>query len=77
MSRDVIYSGITPLGGFMARLYSIDPDYIRARFNLEMIGHLERSVQSFAVICGHLRSFAVICGRVVCLSVIVGGWERP
>lgn len=39
-------NGITPLGGFMARMYSLDPDYIRARFNLEMLGHLERYVAS-------------------------------
>lgn len=37
-------NGITPLGGFLARLYTIDPDYIKNRFKISVLGHLDRYV---------------------------------
>ena len=30
-------NGITPLGGFLARLYTIDKDYIKDRFDLSLV----------------------------------------
>lgn len=37
-------NGITPLGGLLARLYTIDPDAIRARFKLPILKPLEKFV---------------------------------
>eukprot|EP00040_Diaphanoeca_grandis_P031337 m.187352 g.187352 ORF g.187352 m.187352 type:complete len:567 (+) comp32301_c2_seq5:262-1962(+) len=39
-------NGITPLGGMLSRLYVLDPDYMKSRFKLDMLGHLERYVAS-------------------------------
>ncbi len=37
-------NGITPLGGFLARMYTLDSDAIKSRYNLGLIGHLEKYV---------------------------------
>eukprot|EP00456_Euglypha_rotunda_P035475 TRINITY_DN2731_c0_g2_i1.p1 TRINITY_DN2731_c0_g2~~TRINITY_DN2731_c0_g2_i1.p1 ORF type:complete len:428 (+),score=43.95 TRINITY_DN2731_c0_g2_i1:215-1498(+) len=37
-------NGITPLGGFLGRLYTIDKEYIRSKYNLPLIRDLERFV---------------------------------
>jgi homocitrate synthase len=42
-------NGITPLGGFLGRLYTVDKDHIKTRFDLPVLRHLERFV---AQTCG-------------------------
>jgi homocitrate synthase len=37
-------NGITPLGGFLARLYTLDQAAITKRYNLKLIAHLEKYV---------------------------------
>eukprot|EP00127_Corallochytrium_limacisporum_P006269 Clim_evm13s224 gene=Clim_evmTU13s224 len=37
-------NGITPLGGFLGRLYTIDKEKVRRRFNLKLVPQLERVV---------------------------------
>jgi homocitrate synthase len=37
-------NGITPLGGLLARLYTLDPDAIRSRFKLSVLKPLEKYV---------------------------------
>uniref|UniRef100_A0A7S4DX45 homocitrate synthase n=1 Tax=Lotharella globosa TaxID=91324 RepID=A0A7S4DX45_9EUKA len=37
-------NGITPLGGFLARLYTLDKDLITERYDLSLLKHLERYV---------------------------------
>jgi len=39
-------NGITPLGGLLSRLYVLDPEFIKSRYKLDMLGHLERYVAS-------------------------------
>lgn len=41
-------NGITPLGGFMARMYSIDKDFLRKKYNLALIRDLEQFVATKA-----------------------------
>ncbi len=36
--------GITPLGGFLARMYTLEPEAVTARFGLAQLGDLERMV---------------------------------
>jgi homocitrate synthase len=43
-------NGITPLGGFLARMYTIDKDRIRARYNLPLLRDLEDFVCQKAAI---------------------------
>eukprot|EP00906_Rhabdomonas_costata_P017010 RCo024479 len=35
-------NGITPLGGFLARLYTLDREQIMSRYNLKLVAHIER-----------------------------------
>ncbi len=42
-------NGITPLGGFLARLYTLDKDAIKKRYDLNKVDHLEKYV---AHVCG-------------------------
>jgi len=37
-------NGITPLGGFLARMYTIDKERVRSRYNLSLLRDLERFV---------------------------------
>eukprot|EP01125_Pyxidicula_operculata_P022708 TRINITY_DN9518_c0_g1_i1.p1 TRINITY_DN9518_c0_g1~~TRINITY_DN9518_c0_g1_i1.p1 ORF type:complete len:558 (-),score=142.81 TRINITY_DN9518_c0_g1_i1:90-1763(-) len=37
-------NGITPLGGFLARMYAVDREYLKQRFDLTVLQHLERYV---------------------------------
>jgi len=37
-------NGITPLGGFLARMYSINRDYVKRKYNLKMLRDLENLV---------------------------------
>ena len=37
-------NGITPLGGFLARMYTIDKEAIKGRYDLTLIRHLEKYV---------------------------------
>ncbi len=37
-------NGITPLGGFVARMYAVDPDGIRERYNLPLLREIENYV---------------------------------
>eukprot|EP00051_Salpingoeca_urceolata_P000944 m.37448 g.37448 ORF g.37448 m.37448 type:complete len:606 (-) comp11106_c0_seq1:180-1997(-) len=41
-------NGITPLGGLLARMYTIDKEAITSRFDLKLLRHLERYVASAA-----------------------------
>lgn len=43
-------NGITPLGGLLARLYTLDPDAVRARFRLPLLRPLEKFVASVSFI---------------------------
>eukprot|EP00039_Didymoeca_costata_P013869 m.217610 g.217610 ORF g.217610 m.217610 type:complete len:567 (-) comp15888_c0_seq9:1087-2787(-) len=43
-------NGITPLGAFLARMYSLDKEYIIERYNLKLLHHLERYVAQLAEI---------------------------
>jgi len=36
--------GITPLGGLIACLYAVDPDYVKAKYNLPMLREIENLV---------------------------------
>jgi len=42
-------NGITPVGGFLGRMYTLDKDHIKSRFDLPVLRHLERFV---AQTCG-------------------------
>lgn len=37
-------NGITPLGGFLARMYTIDQNYVKSKYDLSLIYHLEKFV---------------------------------
>lgn len=37
-------NGITPLGGFVARMYSVDRDYVKGKYNLKLLRELENLV---------------------------------
>ena len=37
-------NGITPLGGFIARMYTLDPDYVSQKYRLELIPELDRMI---------------------------------
>jgi homocitrate synthase len=37
-------NGITPLGGLIARMYSVDPDGVRAKYRLDLLGELDRMI---------------------------------
>ncbi|ADR37232.1 homocitrate synthase [Oceanithermus profundus] len=37
-------NGITPLGGFLARMYTVQPDYVRSKYRLEMLPELDRMI---------------------------------
>lgn len=37
-------NGITPLGGFCARMYTVDPDYVMGKYNLKMLREIENYV---------------------------------
>nr|WP_290668180.1 homocitrate synthase [Ardenticatena sp.] len=37
-------NGITPLGGLIARLYSLDPDLVRRKYNLPLLREIDRVV---------------------------------
>ena len=37
-------NGITPLGGFLARMYTLQPEYVRRKYKLEMLPELDRMV---------------------------------
>ncbi len=37
-------NGITPLGGFLARMYTVQPDYVRGKYRLEMLPELDRMI---------------------------------
>jgi len=37
-------NGITPLGGFLGRLYTLDKEYIRSKYNLTLVRDLEKFV---------------------------------
>lgn len=37
-------NGITPLGGFLARMYTLDPDGLAARYRLEMLPEIDAMV---------------------------------
>ena len=39
-------NGITPLGGFLARMYTLDPQAVTERFNLPLLRPLEKFVAS-------------------------------
>jgi len=41
-------NGITPLGGFLARMYTIDKERVRSRYNLALLRDLERFVANKA-----------------------------
>lgn len=41
-------NGITPLGGFLARMYSIDKDVLRKKYNLALLRDLEQFVATKA-----------------------------
>jgi len=43
-------NGITPLGGFLGRMYTIDKERIRSRYNLPLLRDLEKFVASKAQI---------------------------
>ncbi|KGQ21382.1 homocitrate synthase [Thermus filiformis] len=37
-------NGITPLGGFLARMYTLQPEYVRRKYRLEMLPELDRMI---------------------------------
>ncbi|WP_038055328.1 homocitrate synthase [Thermus amyloliquefaciens] len=37
-------NGITPLGGFLARMFTLQPEYVRGKYKLEMLPELDRMV---------------------------------
>ncbi|WP_293169689.1 homocitrate synthase [Oceanithermus sp.] len=37
-------NGITPLGGFLARMYTVQPDYVRGKYRLELLPELDRMI---------------------------------
>ncbi len=37
-------NGITPLGGFLARMYTLQPEYVREKYKLEMLPELDRMI---------------------------------
>ncbi|MGQ9736230.1 MAG: homocitrate synthase [Thermaceae bacterium] len=37
-------NGITPLGGFLARMYTLQPEYVRKKYRLEMLPELDRMI---------------------------------
>jgi homocitrate synthase len=37
-------NGITPLGGFLARMYTLQPEYVRSKYRLEMLPELDRMI---------------------------------
>jgi len=37
-------NGITPLGGFVARMYTVNPEYVKKKYNLKMIRDIENYV---------------------------------
>jgi len=43
-------NGITPLGGFLGRLYTLDKEYIRSKYNLTLVRDLEKFVANKAQI---------------------------
>jgi len=43
-------NGITPLGGFLGRLYTIDKEYIRSKYSLPLLRDLEKFVANKAQI---------------------------
>lgn len=40
-------NGITPLGGFVARMYTLDRDLVKSKYRLEMLRDLDRMVAEF------------------------------
>jgi len=41
-------NGITPLGGFLGRMYTVDKEHVKKRFDLGVLNHLERYVSRAA-----------------------------
>jgi homocitrate synthase len=41
-------NGITPLGGFLGRMYTLDKEHVKQRFDLNVLMHLERYVSRAA-----------------------------
>jgi homocitrate synthase len=37
-------NGITPLGGFCARMYTVDPEYVKGKYNLKMLREIENYI---------------------------------
>ncbi len=37
-------NGITPLGGFLARMYTLQPEYVAGKYRLEMLPELDRMI---------------------------------
>jgi len=37
-------NGITPLGGFVARMYSVNPSYVKGKYNLKMLREMENYI---------------------------------
>ncbi len=37
-------NGITPLGGFLARMYTVQPGYVRGKYRLEMLPELDQMI---------------------------------
>ena len=37
-------NGITPLGGFLARMYTVQPDYVQSKYLLELLPELDRLI---------------------------------
>jgi homocitrate synthase len=40
-------NGITPLGGFVARMYTLNQELVKQKYRLEMLRHLDRMVAEF------------------------------
>eukprot|EP01124_Arcella_intermedia_P002948 TRINITY_DN1160_c0_g1_i1.p1 TRINITY_DN1160_c0_g1~~TRINITY_DN1160_c0_g1_i1.p1 ORF type:complete len:323 (-),score=73.38 TRINITY_DN1160_c0_g1_i1:775-1743(-) len=41
-------NGITPLGGFLGRMYTLDKEHVKKRYDLQVLNHLERYVSRAA-----------------------------
>jgi homocitrate synthase len=50
-------NGITPLGGFLARMYTLDQEAIQSRYNLRLLAHLEKYVAQVADITIPFNNF--------------------
>jgi hypothetical protein len=36
-------NGITPLGGFLSRMYTMDKEHVKSRYRLDLVPHLVRA----------------------------------